>query len=264
MYYLKRESNPSGFRNGCGYGSPEFLKPNERRSEVTEFGSVVQAISVMAIPVVFAVTLHEVAHGYVAHIKGDDTAKILGRLTLNPIAHIDIFGTVILPILFYTLTGFLFAYAKPVPVNFQNLANPKRDMILVAAAGPVTNVVLAILSSLALKGVGMMSPGSLDMFHANLAGASASPGMFILPLMYMLYFSIVLNTILAIINLIPIPPADGGRIVTGLLPEPASTAYAGIESYGMLILIFILFMNPLNVIDWTIRPLITGILNLLI
>ena len=232
---------------------------------MTEFGSVVQAISVMAIPVVFAVTLHEVAHGYVAHIKGDDTAKILGRLTLNPIAHIDIFGTVILPILFYTLTGFLFAYAKPVPVNFQNLANPKRDMILVAAAGPMTNVVLAILSSLALKGVGMMSPGSMDMFHANLAGASgASPGMFMLPLMYMFYFSIVLNTILAIINLIPIPPADGGRIVVGVLPEPASTTYAGIESYGMLILIFILFMNPLNIIDWTIRPLITGILSLLI
>ena len=232
---------------------------------MTEFGSVVQAISVMAIPVVFAVTLHEVAHGYVAHIKGDDTAKILGRLTLNPIAHIDIFGTVILPILFYTLTGFLFAYAKPVPVNFQNLANPKRDMILVAAAGPMTNVVLAILSSLALKGVGMMNPGSLDMFHANLAGASsATPGMFMLPLMYMLYFSIVLNAILAIINLIPIPPADGGRIVVGLLPEPASTTYAGIESYGMLILIFILFVNPLNIIDWTVRPIISGILSLLI
>ncbi|MBF0634549.1 MAG: site-2 protease family protein [Nitrospinae bacterium] len=219
----------------------------------------------MAIPVVFAVTLHEVAHGYVAHLKGDDTAKILGRLTLNPIAHIDIFGTVILPILFYTMTGFLFAYAKPVPVNFQNLANPKRDMAIVAVAGPVTNVILAILSSLALNGIGMLSPGSLGLFHANLAGNSAaSPGVLILPLMYMFYFSIVLNTILAIINLIPIPPADGGRIVVGLLPEPASSSYASIESYGMLILVFILFMNPLNIIDYTVRPLITGILNLLI
>lgn len=232
---------------------------------MTDFGSVVQSISVMAIPVVFAVTLHEVAHGYVAHLRGDDTAKILGRLTLNPIAHIDIFGTVILPILFYTMTGFLFAYAKPVPVNFQNLTNPKRDMVIVAAAGPITNVVLAILSSLALKGVGMMNPDSLATFHANLAGNSAAtPGVLILPLMYMLYFSILLNTILAIINLIPIPPADGGRIVVGLLPEPASSSYASIESYGMLILVFILFMNPLNIIDYTIRPVITGILSLLI
>lgn len=232
---------------------------------MTDFGSVVQSISVMAIPVVFAVTLHEVAHGYVAHLKGDDTAKILGRLTLNPIAHIDIFGTVILPILFYTMTGFLFAYAKPVPVNFQNLANPKRDMVIVAAAGPMTNVVLAILSSLALNGLGLLSPGSLGLFHANLAGNSAaSPGVALLPLMYMFYFSIVLNVILAIINLIPIPPADGGRIVVGILPEPASSSYASIETYGMLILVFILFMNPLNIIDYTVRPLITGILNLLI
>lgn len=232
---------------------------------VTDFGSVVQSISVMAIPVVFAVTLHEVAHGYVAHLKGDDTAKILGRLTLNPIAHIDIFGTVILPILFYTMTGFLFAYAKPVPVNFQNLANPKRDMALVAAAGPVTNVVLAVLSSLALNGLGALSPGSLELFHANLAGNSAAtPGALILPVMYMFYFSIVLNVILAIINLIPIPPADGGRIVVSVLPEPASSSYASIESYGMLILVFILFMNPFNIIDYTVRPIITGILNLLI
>lgn len=230
-----------------------------------DFGGVVQAISVMAIPVVLAVTLHEVAHGYMAHLRGDDTAKILGRLTLNPVAHIDIFGTIILPILFYTMTGFLFAYAKPVPVNFGALRNPRGDMVLVAAAGPLTNVALAILSSLALKSLGMLNPAALEAFHAHVVGNTAiSPGVVMLPVMYMLYFSIVLNTILAIINLIPVPPADGGRIVVGILPEPASTTYAGIESYGMLILIFILYMNPLNIIDWTIRPIITGILNFLI
>jgi Zn-dependent protease len=219
----------------------------------------------MAIPVVFAVTLHEVAHGYMAHLRGDDTARIMGRLTLNPVAHIDIFGTIILPIAFYAMTGFLFAYAKPVPVNFGNLRNPRKDMVLVAAAGPLTNVILAVLSSLALKSLGMFSPGSLAAFHANVGGNLAiSPGVFLLPMMYMLYFSIVLNTILAIINLIPIPPADGGRIAVGLLPEPVSASYASIEPYGMLILVFVLYMNPLNIIDWTVRPIVSGILNLLI
>ncbi|MBI4666543.1 MAG: site-2 protease family protein [Nitrospinae bacterium] len=230
-----------------------------------EISNIIQSISVMALPVIFAVTLHEVAHGYMAHLKGDDTAKVMGRLTLNPMAHVDIFGTIILPILFYTLSGFLFAYAKPVPVNFYNLRNPKRDMVWVAAAGPVTNVLLALLSAGVLKLIGIVSPESLMEVYANLQGKSMGiGGMVIVPVIYMLYFSVILNTVLAIINLIPIPPADGGRIVTGLLPEPHSSSFARIEPFGMFLLIFILFLNPLGIIDVTIRPLINGVLQFLL
>ncbi|MBI5814741.1 MAG: site-2 protease family protein [Nitrospinae bacterium] len=228
-------------------------------------GHLIQTISVMAIPVVLAVTLHEVAHGYMAHLKGDDTAKIMGRLTLNPLAHVDIFGTVILPIVFYATTGFLFAYAKPVPVNFFNLRSPKRDMVWVSAAGPLTNVILAVISAFAIKGIGWLYPESLLEVYANIQGGGAGAGsVVIVPVIYMLYFSVLLNTILAVINLIPIPPADGGRIVVGLLPEPHSSSYARIEPFGMFLLIFILFFNPLHIIDVTIHPLIRWVLDLLL
>jgi len=233
--------------------------------DTSSIGNLIQTISVMAIPVIFAVTLHEVAHGYVAHLKGDDTAKILGRLTLNPLAHVDIFGTIILPIVFYAMSGFLFAYAKPVPINYFNLRNPKRDMVWVAAAGPLTNVALAVLSALFIKVIGYFSPDSLMEVYANLQGKSFGiAGMFMVPIIYMLYFSVVLNTILAVINLIPIPPADGGRIVTGLLPEPHSSNFARIEPIGMFLLMFILFMDPLHILEYTIRPLIGFIIGLLI
>jgi len=219
----------------------------------------------MAIPVILAVVLHEVAHGYVAWIRGDDTARLMGRLTLNPIAHIHWFGTIVLPIVFYLTTGFLFAFAKPVPVSFHKLRNPKNDMVLVAAAGPATNLVLAVISALMLKIVAWLNPEVFIAAYASLKGQSIGLGAsFLTPIVYMLYFSVFLNIVLAVINLIPVPPADGGRIVTGLLPDRQAIAYSKVEPYGLFILLFILFFNPLNIIDWTLHPIIGGILNLLV
>ncbi|MGK7345695.1 MAG: site-2 protease family protein [Candidatus Nitrospinota bacterium M3_3B_026] len=232
----------------------------------TDISSLIQTISVMALPVILAVVLHEVAHGYVAWKKGDDTARRMGRLTLNPIAHIDPFGTVLLPILFYYTTGFLFAYAKPVPVNFFNLRDPKKDMVWVAAAGPATNIVLAVISALLLKAVGWISPGALAEVYSSFMGrASGSNHPVFVPIIYMLYFSVGLNVILAVINLIPVPPADGGRIAVGLLPDEQARAYSKIEPYGLFILIFVLLFNDYHhILDWTIRPLIGAILGILL
>jgi len=231
----------------------------------SSIGGMIQLVSVMAIPVILAVVLHEVAHGYVAWLRGDDTAMRLGRLTLNPLAHVHWFGTVVLPLIFYMTTGFLFAFAKPVPVNFHNLRDPKRDMALVAAAGPATNVVLALISALLLRLLAWTSPESYVAAYNNLMSHSPGfAGSLVIPVIYMLYFSVLLNIILAVINLIPIPPADGGRIVHGLLPDEQGKAYIKLEPYGLFILIFILFFNPFNIINWTLHPLIGGILSLLL
>ncbi len=230
-----------------------------------DIGQLIQLISVMAIPVILAVALHEVAHGYVAYLKGDDTAKRMGRLTINPLAHIDLFGTVLLPILFYMTAGFLFAFAKPVPVNFHNLRDPKRDMALVAAAGPAVNILLAIVSALLFKFFGFLNPDSMSEFYTNLMGKTEGiGGTFAVPILYMLYFSVTLNVILAVINMIPIPPADGGRVVIGFLPDKQAAIYSRIEPIGLFILILILFINPFNILGVTIEPLIKFMLGLLL
>ncbi len=219
----------------------------------------------MALPVIFAVVLHEVAHGYVAWAKGDDTAKRMGRLTLNPLAHIDPFGTVLLPIMFYMTTGFLFAYAKPVPVNFYNLRNPKKDMAVVAAAGPLMNMILATVSAILFKLVGWMSPESMAVTKGILvSGSIGYGGLILVPIMMMLYFSVILNVILAVINLIPIPPADGGRIAVGLLPDKQAREYSKIEPYGLFVLIIILVVNPFGITSWTIYPLVDMLLKILL
>jgi Zn-dependent protease len=183
--------------------------------------------SVWAIPVLLAITFHEAAHAYVAWICGDPTARLLGRVTLNPLPHIDRFGTIVLPVLcLVSSLGLVFGYAKPVPVDFARLRKPRRDMILVAIAGPAANLILLVISAILLHLVAFMPQWFGEWLSANL------------------YRSVLLNAILAVFNMIPIPPLDGGRIVTGLLPYPLAVRYAKLERFGILVVIGVLFLLP--------------------
>jgi len=186
------------------------------------------AVSIWVLPVLISITMHEAAHGYVANLLGDDTAKKLGRVTLNPFKHIDRFGTVILPLILIIIKSpFLFGWAKPVPVNFHRLKNPLRDMVIVAIAGPVTNIALAIVAA------------SLLSFMHNLS-LSVYPW-----IIRTLVNFIFINIILAVFNMIPIPPLDGGRVAVGLLPKYFSYQLARLERYGLFIIIGALFILPL-------------------
>ena len=190
--------------------------------------SIIEGLTVWALPVLIAITFHEAAHGYVAWRLGDPTAFLQGRVTFNPLRHVDPVGTILIPaILILSRAPFLFGYAKPVPVNFNRLRAPRRDMVLVAAAGPGTNLALAFVSALLFHLVALVPDAAQDWLAQNL------------------YNSILINVLLAVFNMLPLPPLDGGRVAVGLLPDPIAFRLARLERYGMFILIGLLFLGPM-------------------
>ncbi|WP_371744810.1 site-2 protease family protein [Nordella sp. HKS 07] len=190
--------------------------------------NTIYLITIWALPVIIAITFHEAAHAYAARRLGDDTAWRLGRVSLNPLKHIDPFGTVLLPgILLLTQAPFLFGYAKPVPVDFRALGHPRRDMALVAAAGPAMNILIATLAALAFHVVGYLPSLAAQWLADNLKNA------------------LIINVVLAVFNLFPIPPLDGGRILVGILPRVLAAPLARLEPYGFIILIGLFIVLPM-------------------
>lgn len=216
---------------------------------------LIQTVLIYALPVLFAITVHEAAHGYAARYFGDHTASMLGRITLNPFKHIDPIGTVLMPLLLYFSTSgaFLFGYAKPVPVNFGNLRNPKRDMVWVALAGPASNFLQAIIWAVVL--VSLVVSGQQERFFLEMARAG-----------------ILVNLVMWAFNLFPLPPLDGGRILVGLLPWRAAQQVSRVEPYGFFIVLGLvvagvignIWLRPLmnfgySAIDWLLTPLVAAL-----
>lgn len=205
--------------------------------------TLVQKIAIWVVPVVLGITVHEVAHGWIASRLGDRTAMMLGRLTLNPLKHIDPVGTILIPgLLLLMHAGFIFGYAKPVPITWQNLKQPKRDMALVAVAGPLSNLLMGIGWALLIRAALLLGESGTALAYMGVAG-------------------ITINAILMILNLLPLPPLDGGRVMTGLLPGPWAYRFSRIEPYGFFILIGLLVTGVLGLILW---PLISLVMSLLV
>lgn len=205
--------------------------------------TLVQKIAVYALPVVFAITVHEAAHGYAARFFGDMTADRAGRISLNPLKHIDPIGTILLPALTLMIGGILFGWAKPVPVDFSRLRNPKRDMLWVAAAGPASNLLMALFWAFVIN----VSPNA--------------PVNYSEPMALMGQAGVMINVVLMVLNLLPLPPLDGGRIAVSLLPNHLAYKFAQIERYGFIILIVLLVTGVLSSI---MEPLIRAVINMIV
>jgi Zn-dependent protease len=202
--------------------------------------NLVQKIAIWIPPVMLGITLHEVSHGWVASKLGDTTAKMMGRLTLNPLKHIDPVGTILIPgALLLLQSGFIFGYAKPVPINWRNLRQPKRDMAIVAAAGPLANLLMAIVWALLVRAAPLFGDTGIALVYMGVAG-------------------VFINTVLMVLNLLPLPPLDGGRVMTSLLPGPLAYRFSRIEPFGFMILIALLITGVLGKI---LLPVITVVMG---
>ena len=207
-------------------------------------GNFIQAAAIYALPIIFAITFHEAAHGYVAKHFGDMTAYLQGRVSLNPLHHIDPIGTIVIPLVSLALGGFLFGWAKPVPINFSALRHPKKDMLWVAIAGPASNLIMALIWAFMLK-LATWMPGNY----------------FASPLSVMATMGVKINIVLMMLNLLPIPPLDGGRVMVSLLPARQSYQLAKIEPYGIIILVVLLFSGLLGAI---LGPLMSVAVHLIL
>ena len=207
--------------------------------------TMVQRLAILAIPVLFAITLHEVAHGWVARLRGDSTAWMLGRLSLNPLRHIDPVGTILVPALTFVLGGILFGWAKPVPVNVRNFRQPRSDMALVAVAGPMANFAMALFWALVIRlSLTLGDSSSSVVWFLLLAGIAG----------------MLINSVIMVLNLLPLPPLDGGRILAGLVPPRQSIMLDRIEPYGIWILVALLFTGILQTVLWHLINAINVIL----
>jgi len=216
--------------------------------------NTIQKIVIIAPPLIFAIVLHEVAHGWIANKLGDHTARDMGRLTLNPIPHIDLFGTIIMPILLFVITNgrFVFGSAKPVPINPYNFKNPKKDMALSSLAGPGVNLIMAVLFTFLIRVVIAGVEGSIPQLYWK---------WFFVPLTYMLFYGVMINIVLAVLNLIPIPPLDGSRVAYWLLPDKQAALYYRLEPYGMFI---ILGLFGFGILGRIMTPIVGFLLTLLL